>query len=164
MEEREKRDQQVAVVVVVVDWVACLIARLPSAACRLNTFSSYFQLLLLLLNLLLPSFFTLVQAPTQRQQQNGSRGYQQHAAQFGHCESNNNDGNVSVANVDVDAAVAAAADNLSAAGANASLSAADQSVAMRSEMRARGKWERGSEGTSALLDLRSALQVRHEAF
>lgn len=51
MEEREKRDQQVAVVVVVVDWVACLIARLPPAAwtpsvvtsscsCYSSTFSS----------------------------------------------------------------------------------------------------------------------------
>lgn len=87
---------------------------------------------------------TLPGADRERQQQNGSRGYQQHAAQFGHCESNNNsnnDGYVTHTNVDVDAAaaVAATADNLSAAGANATLSAADQSVAMRSEMRARGK-------------------------
>lgn len=39
MEEREKRDQQVAVVVVV-DWVACLIARLPPAAWAPSTVTS----------------------------------------------------------------------------------------------------------------------------
>lgn len=39
MEEREKREQQVAVVVVV-DWVACLIARLPSAAWTPSTVTS----------------------------------------------------------------------------------------------------------------------------
>jgi len=102
-------------------------------------------------------FSPLTPQDTERQQQNGSRGYQ-HAAQFSHCESdaaaNDND--------DVDAA-AAAADNLSAASANASLPAADKSVAMRSEMWTRGKFqqprktnrERQNERKEVRLKLRS---------